>query len=148
MPGYNNLPEKTKESFSEDGWYKTGDIMRCDENGFHYFVGRVDDMFNCGGENIYPSEVEKMLERHAEIEQACVVPVSDEIKGFKPVAFIVTRKKTDLTEDSVKQYALANGPAYQHPRVVNFLQTLPLTGTNKVDRKTLIEQAEHAAKKI
>ena len=148
MPGYNNLPEKTKESFSEDGWYKTGDIMRCDENGFHYFVGRVDDMFNCGGENIYPSEVEKMLERHVEIEQACVVPVSDEIKGFKPVAFIVTRKKTDLTEDSVKQYALANGPAYQHPRVVNFLQTLPLTGTNKVDRKTLIEQAEHAAKKI
>ena len=147
MPGYNKLPEKTKEAFSEDGWYKTGDIMRSDENGFHYFVGRVDDMFNCGGENIYPSEVEKMLERHSEIDQACVVPVTDQIKGFKPVAFVVRREGSDLSEDGIKQYALANGPAYQHPRVVSFVEKLPLTGTNKIDRKSLAARAESAMKR-
>lgn len=147
-PGYNNLPEKTKEAFTEDGWYKTGDIMRRDDNGFHYFVGRVDDMFNCGGENIYPSEIEKMLERHADIEQACVVPISDEIKGFKPVAFVVGAKNTELTEQLVKEYTLANGPAYQHPRTVTFLDSLPLTGTNKIDRNKLTQEAENSIRKL
>ncbi len=140
-PGYHNLPEKTLEVMTYDGWYKTGDVMRRDENGFHYFVGRVDDMFNCGGENIYPSEIETLLERHDAIEQACVVPVSDEIKGYKPVAFVVLIPGVTTDENEIKSYALANGPAYQHPRSVNFLESLPLTGTNKVDRRKLSELA-------
>jgi long-chain acyl-CoA synthetase len=141
-PGYNNMPEKTAEAMTEDGWYRTGDVMRRDADGFHYFVGRVDDMFNCGGENIYPSEVEKLLERHEAVEQACVVPVPDDIKGFKPVAFVVVRPGAMVTEDLIKTYTLANGPAYQHPRSITFLDTLPLTGTNKVDRKMLTQRAE------
>jgi long-chain acyl-CoA synthetase len=141
-PGYHNLEEKTAEAMTEDGWYRTGDVMRRDPDGFHYFVGRVDDMFNCGGENIYPSEVEKLLERHEAVEQACVVPVPDDIKGFKPVAFVVTKAGAMVTEGLIKSYALANGPAYQHPRSITFLDTLPLTGTNKVDRKMLTARAE------
>jgi acyl-CoA synthetase (AMP-forming)/AMP-acid ligase II len=144
-PGYHNLLEKTAESMTEDGWYRTGDVMRRDADGFHYFVGRVDDMFNCGGENIYPSEVEKLLERHEAIEQACVVPVPDDIKGFKPVAFVVATPGATVTEAVIKSYALANGPAYQHPRSVSFLDSLPLTGTNKVDRKMLTARAEESA---
>ena len=62
-------------------------------DGFHYFVGRADDMFVCGGENIYPGDVERMLERHPDIAQAAVVPVDDEIKGQKPVAFVVPRSR-------------------------------------------------------
>ena len=138
-PGYHKMPEKTAEAMTADGWYITGDVMRRDEHGFHYFVGRTDDMFNCGGENIYPSDVEKMLERHAGIEQACVVPVPDDIKGFKPIAFVVPRDGASLTEDVVKQFALENGPAYQHPRTVTLMDSLPLTGTNKVDRKRLMD---------
>ncbi|NKB60091.1 MAG: AMP-binding protein [Alphaproteobacteria bacterium] len=145
MPGYHNLPEKTAEVLSEDGWYDTGDIMRRDEDGFHYFVGRADDMFNCGGENVYPAEVEKMLERHPDIEQACVVPVPDEIKGYKPSAFVVPMDGKQLDEQSVKAFALANGPAYQHPRQVVFMESLPLTGTNKIDRKQLTERATATA---
>jgi long-chain acyl-CoA synthetase len=141
-PGYHNMPEKTVEAMTDDGWYRTGDVMRRDSDGFHYFVGRVDDMFNCGGENIYPSEVEKLLERHEAVEQACVVPVPDDIKGFKPVAFVVARPGAMVTEDLIKTYTLANGPAYQHPRSITFLDTLPLTGTNKVDRKMLTQRAE------
>ena len=146
MPGYHNLPEKSAEVLSPDGWYDTGDIMRRDENGFHYFVGRADDMFNCGGENIYPAEVEKMLEKHPDIEQACVVPVADEIKGYKPSAFVVPVRGKTLQEHTVKEYALANGPAYQHPRQVEFLLSLPLTGTNKIDRKALTQRAAQAVR--
>ena len=138
-PGYHNLPEKNAEAMTADGWYVTGDVMRRDEDGFHYFVGRTDDMFNCGGENVYPSDVEKMLERHTGIEQACVVPVPDDIKGFKPIAFVVPQIGSDLTEDAVKQFALEHGPAYQHPRTVTLMDSLPLTGTNKVDRKRLLD---------
>ena len=89
MPGYLNLPRQTAEVMTADGYYVTGDVMRRDADGFYYFVGRADDMFVCGGENIYPGEVETMLERHPGIRQACVVPVPDEVKGAKPVAFVV-----------------------------------------------------------
>lgn len=142
MPGYHNLPEKTAEVMTADGYYITGDIMRRDEHGFFYFVGRADDMFVCSGENIYPGEVEKMLERHPAIHQACVVPVPDEIRGQKPVAFIVPVPGATLTEQMVKDFALQNAPPYQHPRHVEFVTELPLASTNKIDRKALIERAK------
>lgn len=141
MTGYLNLPEKTRQVLTPDGWYVSGDIFRRDADGAYYFVGRADDMFVCGGENIYPGEVESLLERHAEIEQVCVVPVPDDIKGEKPVAFVVRSAGSSLGEDEVKQYALAHGPAYLHPRQVHFLPTLPLAGPNKVDRKGLRQRA-------
>ncbi len=137
MAGYLNLPSKTQEVLTSDGWYKSGDVFRRDELGAYTFVGRTDDMFVCGGENIYPGEVEGMLERHSDILQACVVPVPDEIKGEKPFAFVVLRPGARLTEDEVKRFALDNAPAYQHPRGVEFMPELPLATTNKVDRTAL-----------
>ncbi len=141
-PGYLNLPGKTAEVFTKDGWYKTGDVFRRDVDGAHYFVGRTDDMFNCGGENIYPADVEAILVSHPDIDQACVVPVPDEIKGMKPVAFTVPRAGKSIDENLVKQHALANGPAYQHPRRVLVMNELPLAGPGKVDRKALAEKAQ------
>jgi acyl-CoA synthetase (AMP-forming)/AMP-acid ligase II len=137
MTGYLNLPDKTREVLTPDGWYISGDIMRRDEMGAYYFVGRADDMFVCGGENIYPGEVESLLERHPEVIQACVVPIPDEIKGEKPFAFVVTSPASRLTEEEVKRYALERAPAYQHPRHVVFLPELPLASTGKVDRVAL-----------
>jgi len=142
MTGYLNLPEKTAEVLTPDGWYKSGDVFRRDAQGCYYFVGRVDDMFNSGGENIYPGEVEQVIARLPEVMQVSVVPVRDEIKGYKPVAFVVRRAGADLTEAQVKAFVLANAPAYQHPRRVYFVDALPLASTNKVDRKTLIALAE------
>ncbi len=141
MTGYLNLPEKTREVMTPDGWYISGDVFRRDASGAYSFVGRADDMFVCGGENIYPGEVEHLLERHPEILQACVVPVPDELKGEKPFAFVVLRPGSNLSEDEVKQYALANAPAYQHPRRVVFLPELPLASTNKFDRNLLKRKA-------
>ncbi len=138
--GYLNLPEKTAEVIDGEGWYNTSDLVRRDENGFFYFVGRNDNMFTCGGENIYPENVEQMIETHPLVRQSCVVPVPDELKGQKPVAFVVT--SGTVSEDELKRFSLANGPAYQHPRRFFFVETLPLAGTNKIDRKALQKQTE------
>ena len=141
MTGYLNLPEVTGRCISEDGWYDTGDVMRRDENGFHFFVGRADDMFVCGGENIYPGEVEKMLERHPGVHQACVVPAVDAVRGNKPVAYVVVAPGHRLTEQEVKDFALANASPNEHPRNVVFVDDLPLAGTNKIDRNELVRRA-------
>lgn len=140
MLAYHNLPEETARRL-RDGWFDTGDICRRDADGFYYFVGRADDMFVCGGENIYPGEVEAMLERHPDIVQSAVVPMDHELKGQVPVAFVVPRPGADVTEQQVKDWALAHGPAYQHPRRVDVVAELPLAGTNKIDRAALKARA-------
>jgi long-chain acyl-CoA synthetase len=140
MRGYLNLPQVTAEKM-RDGWYLTGDIMRHDENGFFFFVGRADDMFVCGGENIYPGEVEKLLEHHPDVAQALVVPAPDDIKGQIPVAFIVSRPGRRPSAAAIKQYALENGAVYAHPRFVEFLDHLPVSGTHKIDRAALVKEA-------
>jgi acyl-CoA synthetase (AMP-forming)/AMP-acid ligase II len=141
MPGYLNLPAKTAQVMTADGYYVTGDVMRRDADGFYHFVGRADDMFVCGGENIYPGEVEAMLERHPEIRQACVVPVPDELKGAKPVAFVVPVAGAAPSPQAIREWALAHGPAYQHPRHVLLVPELPLAGTGKIDRAALTARA-------
>ena len=141
MLGYHNRPD-LPTPITSDGFYVTGDIFRRDENGFHYFVGRSDEMFNCGGENIYPGDVERMLERHADVSQAAVVPIDDEVKGQKPVAFIIPKAGRHPSEDDIKQFALTNGPAYQHPRFVWIVHKLPLASTNKIDRSALRRLAQ------
>ena len=83
-----------------------------------------------------------MLERHPDIAQAAVVPIDDEIKGQKPVAFVVPKPGRSPSEDEIKRFALANAPAYAHPRFVWFTEELPLASTNKVDRGVLHRLAE------
>ena len=136
MNFYHNRPD-VASPITGDGFYVTGDVFRRDENGFYFFVGRTDDMFVSGGENIFPGEVEKMLETHPDVIQACVVPIEDDIKGTKPVAFVVKREGSRLDERSLKAYALENAPAYQHPRSIWFVESLPLASTNKLDRNAL-----------
>ena len=145
MLGYHNLPEET-DRVLKDGWLDTGDILRRDGDGWYYFVGRDDDMFGCGGENIYPGEVEAMLERHPDIVQAVVVPAPNQLKAHVPHAFVVPRPDSALDEAAVKRFALANAPAYAHPRRVFLVDALPLGGTNKIDRKGLTERAAEAAR--
>ena len=139
--GYLNMPEATQRKFV-DGWYDTGDIMRRDGDGFFYFVGRADDMFVCGGENIYPAEVERIIDRCPGVAQCAVVDAPDGIKGRIPVAFVVPSSHAGPTEEQIKRFVLDNAPAYQHPRIVALCDTLPLSATNKIDRKALAAEAE------
>ena len=140
MAGYHNLEEVTAEQLA-DGWYRTGDLMHRDDDGWYFFVGRVDDMFVCAGENIYPDAVEQMLERHPDIHQVVVVPIDDELKGKLPTCFVRAEPGSDLTVDDVKQFALAHGPAYAHPRHVWFVEEILLASTAKIDRNGLTDLA-------
>jgi len=83
-----------------------------------------------------------MLERHPGVGQAVVIPVDDDIKGTKPVAFVIPKPGQQPSEDDIKQFALKNAPAYQHPRFVWFVDDLPLASTNKVDRAALKKIAQ------
>lgn len=139
--GYFKQPEVTAERFTPDGWLKTGDLVRRDEQGYLYICGRKDDMMNCGGENIYPKEVETILLRHPAIDDVCVVPVPHKVKGEAPVAWVVLRAPGAASEQDIKQFFLQRGPAYAHPRRVFFIERLPVSGTNKVDRLALIREA-------
>jgi acyl-CoA synthetase (AMP-forming)/AMP-acid ligase II len=141
MTRYHRALELTARAFTDDGYYITGDIFQRDIDGCYTFVGRADDMFVCGGENIYPAEVQRVLESHPAVEQAAVVAVDDEIKGAKPVAFVVLRAGASASEDSLRRHALAHAPAYMHPRNIWILPALPLAGTQKIDRQALARVA-------
>jgi acyl-CoA synthetase (AMP-forming)/AMP-acid ligase II len=136
MNGYHDALDLTAAKIV-DGWCRTGDVMFRDEDGWYHFVGRVDDMFVSGGENVYPMAVEQVLEQHPLIRQAAVVAVPDERKGALPVAFVVASSGARITEDDVQRWALDHLPASHHPRAVWFVDALPLAGTEKVDRRAL-----------
>jgi len=141
MTGYLNMPELTAVKI-QDGWINTGDKFRFDEHGFYYYVGRADDMFVCSGENIYPGELETLIEKLDQVVQASVVPIDDHRRGQIPVAFVITDGAASISEQDVKAFVLSNAPAYMHPRHVFFLKELPLAATNKVDKKRLRTMAE------
>jgi long-chain acyl-CoA synthetase len=137
MTGYDGRPEESRQRFTPDGWYVTGDILRRDAEGFYYFVGRDDDMFVVSGHNVYPAAVEEVLLRHPQVQQVAVVAIDDPIRGQVPHAFVVRREGARLTEQEVRDFALAHAPAHEHPRRVHFLEELPWAGTNKVDIRLL-----------
>jgi acyl-CoA synthetase (AMP-forming)/AMP-acid ligase II len=134
--GYYKLPELTAERI-QDGWLATGDLMRRDEDNYFYFVGRKDDMMNVGGENVYPKEVEAVLLTHPGVKDVAVVAAPHPAKGEAPVAFVVPRDGATLTEEEIKSFFIARGPAYAHPRRVYFHEALPLASTGKLDRAAL-----------
>jgi long-chain acyl-CoA synthetase len=135
--GYLKDPERTAEKFIADGWLRTGDLFRRDEQGYCYFCGRTDDMISVGGENVYPKEVESIILAHPAVADVGVVPAPHPVKGQAPVAWVVLKPEAKATEDEIKQHFLANGPAYAHPRRVFFVDALPVSGTNKLDRAAL-----------
>jgi acyl-CoA synthetase (AMP-forming)/AMP-acid ligase II len=140
MDGYHGAPDLTAEKLV-DGWCRTGDVMLRDDEGWFHFVGRADDMFVCGGENVYPGAVEQVLERHPLVRQAAVVAVPDEVKGSLPVAFVVATPGVAPSEDDLRRWTLDHAPAAQHPRAVWFVEALPLAATEKIDRRTLADDA-------
>jgi acyl-CoA synthetase (AMP-forming)/AMP-acid ligase II len=145
--GYWKLPEVTKKKF-RDGWLYTGDLMRRDEDGFFFFVGRKDDMINVSGENVYPKEIVDILLRHPNVRDASVVPVRHPIKGTVPVAFIVQSQNGSTSAEELKQFFLKYGAPYAYPRRIYFLESMPLSGTGKVDRAQLAKLAAEFDEKV
>jgi acyl-CoA synthetase (AMP-forming)/AMP-acid ligase II len=132
MEGYYNMPEKNAEVVDEDGWFHAGDLVRQDEEGFVYFVGRVDDMIISGGENIHPAEIEEVLHEHEAVDEAAVVGVPDETWGERVKAAVVLEDGHELTAEELQEYVDARLADYKKPREVVFLDALPRNPTGKV----------------
>ena len=142
--GYHNLPEVNAERLV-DGWLHTGDLFEVDGAGLFYFKGRTDDMFQCGGESVYPIEVESLLLRHPDVIDVCVVAVPHPIKGEVPVAMVSVPDGAGADAQALKQFCLDEGPAYSHPRRVVLVDALPLTGAAKIDRRAIQQQMIESA---
>lgn len=143
---YHDRPEKTDAAFeTRDGerYFRTGDLASKDEQGYHYIEGRMDDVIITGGRNVYPAEIEQLLAEHEAVQDVAVVGTSHDVKGEVPVAFVVANG--DLSERALQEHAIQHGPAYGHPRRVICKSSLPLTGTGKVDRDALADEAEAVA---
>jgi long-chain acyl-CoA synthetase len=140
--GYHGRPEKTEAVFDDDGWFYTGDIARVDEDGYFWIVDRADDMILSGGNNIYPAEVEDALYEHPDVAEAAVVAAPHEVKGEAPVAFVVCEEGSEATEADLRKFALEHVASYAHPRRVFFVDELPRSATQKVQRFKLTAEAE------
>ena len=134
--GYNNMQSTV---VTNDGYYITNDLFEIDSDGFYYFVGRADDMFTNGGNNVYPRQIEILLENHPAVKESAVIGIEDAIKGARPYAFVLLQGT--VTEEELKNYTLENLPASHCPKKIWFLKSFPLSSVNKIDKTRLKEMA-------
>lgn len=137
MREYWRNPEATDDAIV-DGWYRTGDLGRRDEDGFLYFIDRKDDMIVSGGENIYPAEVENLLHDHPDVVSGTVVGVPDDEWGEIVTAFVVPATD-DLSDDDLDAFFVDSDEieSFKRPRQYVFKQALPKTSSDKIDRQAL-----------
>lgn len=138
--GYWNSPEPTSAALDADGWFHTGDLARCDEDGFFYIVGRAKDMLISGGINVYPAEIEAELVLHPDVKDAAVVGVPHDTWGEIGVAFVVQREGAMLTSDGLAKFLSERLAKFKVPRDFVFIENLPRTPYGKVIKRELQEQ--------
>ncbi len=136
MREYRNRPEETRLAL-RDGWLYTGDIGYVDDEGFVLLVDRKKDMVIVGGFNVYPREVDEVLFKHPKIREAATVGKPDHRLGEVLVAFVVLARGETLTEDEFFAYCKEEMVKYKRPVEVRFVDALPKTGTNKINRIAL-----------
>lgn len=148
-PGYYNLPEENKSSFTEDGYFKTGDLAEENENGTLTIVNRAKELIITGGENVLPSEVEAILSKHPVVRQVVVVGYENEKYGESVSAAVVLNedaKDHDNWEDALNEFSLKNLAGYKTPKLYLELDELPLTSVNKPDRMEIEKMMNKKAK--
>ncbi|MEU6350993.1 o-succinylbenzoate--CoA ligase [Streptomyces sp. NPDC047072] len=131
MPGYWGLPEETAASFT-DGWFRSGDAARVDEDGYVFIVDRIKDMIISGGENIYPAEIEDLLLSHPDIAECAVIGVPDEKWGEVPRAVVVPREGHTPDPDEVLASLSGRLAKYKIPKSVVIADELPRTASGKL----------------
>ncbi len=136
MTEYWQDPEKTRETI-RNGWLRTGDLARMDEDGYFYLVDRAKDMYISGGENVYPAEVEKVIREHPGVEDVAVIGVPDEKWGEVGHAFIIRKKGYDISPDDIIGFCDGKLARYKLPRRVSFVPSFPRTTLGKVKKHIL-----------
>jgi benzoate-CoA ligase len=142
-PYYWNNPGKTADTI-RDGWVRTGDVYRRDEEGFYWFEGRADDLFKCSGMWVSPAEVEEAVIRHPAVLEAAVIAESDAQGGTIAAAYVLLRDghaAGDALSAEIMATAAENLPRFKRPQRVHFMKELPRTATGKVQRFKLRQLA-------
>ncbi len=137
MLEYLHKPEATAETFTEDGWLKTGDQGYQDDNGWFFFVDRKSNMVKRAGENISTTEIEHILEDHPEIEEAAVIGVPDPIRDQAVKAFVLLAPGSSLTVDNVKSYCESHMASFKVPSFYEIVEEFPRTCSMKIEKKLL-----------
>jgi fatty-acyl-CoA synthase len=143
--GYHGNAEATTQAFVElDGqrWFRTGDLAYVDGEGYFFMVDRLKRMINASGYKVWPAEVEAMLFGHPAVQEACVIAARDPHRGETVKAVIVRKPGQVLDEAGLVEWARAHMAAYKVPHVVEFRESLPRSGTGKVQWREL-QEAEH-----
>jgi len=143
MKGYWNDPKKTEGAF-QDGWFRTGDIMRMGKWRVLEFVDREKDVIKCAGYSVFPTELEHHLSEHPKVERAVVVGVPHSIKGEMPVAVVKLREGRQATEEEFEAWADERIASYKRPRAYLFTDTIPMTFSLKPLRKDLRQWAQES----
>ncbi|KER09570.1 MAG: AMP-dependent synthetase [[Candidatus Thermochlorobacteriaceae] bacterium GBChlB] len=136
-PGYWNNPTETAKAI-KDGWLYSGDLAREDEDGYFYIVDRKKNMYISGGENVYPAEVERLLQSHPCVSEVAVLGVPDEKWGEAGKAFIVLKPNAVVNETELIEFCKTNLAKYKVPKSLVFLNELPKNDAGKIDRKSLL----------
>ncbi|MFJ6837793.1 o-succinylbenzoate--CoA ligase [Streptomyces sp. NPDC091209] len=131
MPGYWGLPEETAAAFT-DGWFRSGDAARVDDDGYVFIVDRIKDMIISGGENVYPAEIEDLLLAHPGIVECAVIGVADDTWGEVPRAVVVAREGVELDPDEVLATLSGRLAKYKIPKSVVVVDELPRTASGKL----------------
>jgi acyl-CoA synthetase (AMP-forming)/AMP-acid ligase II len=139
MLGYFEEPEATAEAIDADGWLHTGDVGYLDERGFLYLTGRLKDLFQTGGFNVYPVEIEQLLITHPDITEAAVIGVSDPRMGEVAHAFVVSRAGSTVEPDEVIAFARERIANFKVPRYVTVVEELPRNAMGKVQKFRLTQ---------
>lgn len=138
--GYVNRPDATAEAFSQDGWFKTGDLGWVSDDGYFTITGRARELIISGGYNIYPREIEDVLATHPAVAEVAVLGAADEDMGEQVVAVVVPKTgETPLAEDIIT-YCRERLASYKKPRRVVFVTTLPRNALGKVQKHVLSAQ--------
>ncbi|MEJ7815467.1 MAG: long-chain fatty acid--CoA ligase [Rubrobacter sp.] len=139
MKGYWNMPEETAEAL-RDGWLRTGDVARMDEDGYFYIVDRKKDMILASGYNVYPREIEEVLFEHEEVAEAVAIGIPDEYRGETAKAFVVRKKESGVTEEEILAFCKARLAPYKTPKTVEFRENLPKSAVGKLLRRVLADE--------
>ncbi len=137
MKGYYNRADATAEVM-RDGWFRSGDLARRDEDGYYYIVDRAKDMIIRGGFNVYPREIEEVLLSHEGVSLAAVVGVPHDSHGEEIKAFVIKAPGASITEDELVAWGKENMASYKYPRIIEFRDQLPMTATGKILKRELV----------
>ena len=147
MESYYNQPEETQKILNSQGWLKTGDIATIDQEGFISILDRKKDMINVSGFNVFPSEVESVIQSLSEVREAAVIGVSSKKSGEVPKAFIV-RQKESLTKEKILNHCKAHLSLYKIPKIIEFTDSIPKTLIGKPLRKALRSSSTESIKNV